>query len=448
VPDPEPRHDLHPLETAQRQRAILLRFIRAGFVILLVTVTLLNVLRIGPGSGAMDIKLAIGWYIPLSAAITLAAIVIATDLLTPTKKISTLVGVMIGLLVAMLATVALGFVIDLLAATYDIKKIDPLAKDADRHIDFVATAKLLLGICLSYLGITIVLQTKDDFRLIIPYVEFAKQIRGVRPLLLDTSALIDARVADLAQTGIIQSPIVVPRFVIGELQALADSNDKMKRSKGRRGLDVIGKLQRLPTLDISIDDTTIPGKAVDQMLVELAKRMPASILTADLGLKRVAGIQGVPVLNLNDVANSLKPSLIPGEQLSIRLIKPGEQAGQAVGYLADGTMVVAEDGSPHIGHEATLVVTSSLQTSAGRLIFGRIAEGHPPPPPPHSPAAASHIPASPSSAASPEGNGAPAPTEAAADEDAAPDVETRKAAGPFPPHSPNPRFNRARNPRR
>jgi uncharacterized protein YacL len=231
----------------------------------------------------------------------------------------------------------------------------------------------MIGMTFSYLGVVTILQTQDDFRLVIPYVEFSKQIRGPKPLLLDTSSLIDARIADVAATGIIQSPIVIPRFVIAELQLLADSSDRLRRARGRRGLEVTTRLQR-SAIDLTIDETPVPGKAVDQMLVELARQMPATIITADLGLARVAQIQGVSVLNLNDVANALKPSLLPGENLVIRIIKAGEQPNQGVGYLDDGTMVVAENAAQRIGEDASLLVTSTLQTSAGRLIFAKLAD--------------------------------------------------------------------------
>jgi uncharacterized protein YacL len=374
----------------------------------------------------------------------------------------------------MLATIALASIMDLLLQT---------AIDDQRSIDklkpFMTTFKVMLGITLCYLGITTVLQTQDDFRLVIPYIEFSKIMRGQRPLILDTSALIDARIADVGATGIIQTPLVVPRFVIAELQMLADSHDKLKRARGRRGLDVVRRLQR-STLDVSIDDTIVPGKAVDQMLIELARRIPGTIVTSDLGLARVAEIQSIPTLNLNDVANALKPALVPGETLSLRLIKPGEQHGQAVGYLDDGTMVVADSALHRIGELATVMVTSTLQTSAGRLIFARLHDDEslepytdtpePPPSDHHHP-----TPANVQGAGSrpPEGN-AEAPQEASLSGPrgggVATETESRDAAlptpgasgtgggspagdpakrpGPFPPKPPMRRTNRARNPRR
>ncbi len=351
-----------PFEVSRRQRRLLLRLVRFSFLILFAVITGLSLI----GAGLADNPEAPRyWPYTLGIALVVAAAIIVTDLLTPSKKISTIVSIVLGLLAAMLATAAIGFVFDLLASTWDI---------TGDGLQLISIAKILIGAGLAYLAIATVLQTQDDFRLVIPYVEFAKQIRGPRPLLLDSSAIIDARIVEIAETGLIQSPVVIPSFVIAELQLLADSADKMTRAKGRRGLDIVGRLQRLAVLDVSIDETPIPGKAVDAMLVELARRLPGMVVTTDVGLSRVAQIQSVPVLNVNDLANAMKPSVIPGESMRLKIIKPGEQSGQGVGYLDDGTMVVAEDGAEHIGLIVDLRVTSSLQTSAGRLIFGRINE--------------------------------------------------------------------------
>ncbi len=362
---PEHNPDLHPQEAAQRQQVLLLRVVRISFIVLFFTVTVLTVLDIGAsGEGQVGfggVALAARWPVILGIAGMLGAVVISIDVFTQQKKIATLFSVFFGLLIAMLATVAMSSVVDLLATVYDINAPD-----------LIATTKVLMGITLAYLSITTVLQTEDDFRLVIPYVEFAKQLRGQKPLVLDTSALIDARIVDVCSTGIIQAPIVIPSFVVDELQLLADSGDRLRRARGRRGLDVIARLQSEPLLDVSIDETPVQGKAVDQMLIQLAKSMPATIVTTDTGLSRVAGIQSLSVLNLNAVANALKPAVIPGETLQIKLIKVGEQAGQGVGYLEDGTMVVAEDGGDLVGTDVELRVTSSLQTSAGRLIFGKV----------------------------------------------------------------------------
>lgn len=377
-----PVFDRH--KRAEASRRLLVRIVRIGFVVLFLTVTLLAILGVQTDDKGILQDAAILWFVTLLIAAAVIGVALAIDYLTPQKKISTLFSVFVGLLAAVVGSIGVGFVIDLLIETWIS---DP--ETQGNFAPFVSTIKVLIGITLSYLAITTVLQTQDDFRLVIPYVEFAKQMRGPRPLLLDTSALIDARILDLGDTGLIQAPLVIPGFVILELQTLSDSTDKLKRQRGRRGLDVIAKLQRSARLDVTVDETPLPGKAVDQMLVELARQMPAMIVTTDTGLARVASIQGIGVLNLNDVANALKPSVLPGERLRLKLIKRGEQPGQAVGYLDDGTMVVAENGGGAIGDTVELTITSSMQTSAGRLIFGRIAgaEGDDEPSPAAAPAA-------------------------------------------------------------
>ncbi|MCA9300720.1 MAG: hypothetical protein KDA28_16740, partial [Phycisphaerales bacterium] len=345
-----------------RQRALLLRVVRIAFLVLLITVTLLTILEVTPGSESGSIALAIGWPVTLGMAVVLGVTVILVDVFTPSKKIATLSSVFLGLIIAMVATIGIGFVVDLLVNAYDVQSAG-----------LVATVKVIIGICVAYLAITTVLQTQDDFRLVIPYVEFAKQLRGTRSVLVDSAALIDARIVEVAETGFIQSPLIIPRYVIGELQTLADLQDKMKRARGRRGLETVARLQRMGTVDIAIDERPYPTKSVDQMLVEQAREMDAIIMTSDIALSRVAAIHGVGVLNMNELANALKPSVIPGETLTVHLMREGEQPGQAVGYLEDGTMVIAEDGVDQIGHTVVLVITSAMQTSAGRLIFGKLA---------------------------------------------------------------------------
>jgi uncharacterized protein YacL len=433
-----PRHHINPLERAERQRQLLLRVSRFAFLILFGTVALLSILSVTPSSDPADIRRAMGWWAQtLVVAAVLGVLVILIDIFTPHKKVGTLFSVFVGLLAAMLGTVAVGFIIDLLAITFDI---------GSRNL--IATTKVLTGIGLAYLCISTVIQTQDDFRLVIPYVEFSKQIRGTRPMLLDSSALIDARIADLGQTGIIQSPVIIPSFVIAELHILADSSDKLKRARGRRGLDVIGRMQRLATLDVSLDETPVPGKAVDQMLVELARQLQATIVTADLALSRIAGIQGIRVLNLNDVANALKPAVVPGEQLSIRLLKQGEQPGQGVGYLEDGTMVVAENGRPWVGDQVMLTVTSTLQTSAGRLIFGRVLEPEELAESDTPDLASEPQPFQAEQAPQAVTAAAPAATDPLHQQEQGPRAPDATARTPFPPKPAARRPNPARNPRR
>ena len=324
--------------------------------------TLLSVLRFGEEEGTPS-RVAEHWETALLLALGLAMGVIAVDVFTPVKKISTIGGVFLGLLAGMLAAVAFGFVLELIAETYELE-----------DSSLIGPAKVLTGIALVYLGVTVVLQTQDDFRLVIPYVEFAKQIRGVRPVVIDTSALVDGRIDGIAETGFLLAPMIIPRFVVGELQLLSDSSDKLKRARGRRGLEMVAKLQHNPRLDLSVEESSVVGKNVDTMIVELARELGATVLTTDSGLARVAGIHGVSALNLNDLAGALKPSVIPGEALTIELVREGEQSGQGVGYLEDGTMVVVEGGAGLIGSRARATVTSSLQTSAGRMIFANLSD--------------------------------------------------------------------------
>jgi uncharacterized protein YacL len=363
--DPTPAV-LDPLGEGERRRTFLIRIVRIGFVVLFLSVTLLSILGVQSDAQEAEIKWAIAYPVILLGAAAFAGLILLLDYLTPRKKIATLVSILVGLLGALAASIALSFVVDLLIETW---VGDANSRAAIEPI--ISTVKVLIGITIAYLAITTVLQTQDDFRLVIPYVEFAKQIRGVRPLVLDSSVLIDGRLLDIAETGFIQAPLVIPHFVVAELQLLADSSDRLKRAKGRRGLDAISKLQRSPSIDVSIDETSVPGKAVDQMLVELAGQMPGVVVTTDSGLSRVAAIAGVVALNLNDLANTLKPSVLAGEQLLVKVIRAGEQPGQGVGYLEDGTMIVIEDGEDAIGSEIGVTVSSSLQTSAGRMIFAR-----------------------------------------------------------------------------
>lgn len=350
---------------AELNRKSLLRTVRVAFLVLLATVVLMAILQIEPGSGQAigGIALKIGWELIFTVGVVIAAVVFTVDSLTSRRRISTVVAVCLGLVLAMFATWLLGTVLDLLYNLYDVK-----------NSEMQATAKVLMGIGLSYLFITTIIRTQDDFRLVIPYVEFAKQMRGVRPFVLDSSALIDARIVDVAGSGLVQTAFIVPQFVVNELQTLADSTDRLKRARGRRGLDVLARLQRLPGTEVTIDDAPVTPMPVDQMLIEFSQRINGRLVTTDLGLTRVARVQGASVVNLHESAAAFRPSLIAGEHLIIRIIKPGEQPGQGVGYLEDGTMVVVEDAGGRIGHDAGVLVTSTMQTSAGRLVFGKLAE--------------------------------------------------------------------------
>ena len=291
----------------------------------------------------------------------LAISVIVADKFLRRKQIDTLSAVYFGLIVGLFLT----YVISLALA--------PILPTKEEQAQWV---QLILGMVLCYACISLLLQTKDDFRFIIPYVEFAKEVKGLKPYILDTSVVIDGRIADVIETKVIDNQIVMPRFVIGELQAIADSSDRLRRGRGRRGLDILNRLRSNADVDLKIFDRELPefvGQPVDLKLVLLAKHLEGKVVTNDYNLNKVARLHGVEVVNLNDLANSLKPIYLPGEALEVRIVKRGEEPGQGVGYLDDGTMIVVEGGSERVNQTIRVAVTSVLQTSAGRMIFGRAA---------------------------------------------------------------------------
>jgi len=294
--------------------------------------------------------------------------IVILDLLTPRKRIQTISAVYIGMIVGIFLTNLLSSALQPTLQLY----LKP-------SVHMISLNLLTVFIC--YLCISTLLQTKNDFRFIIPYIEFAKEVKGARPLVLDTSVVIDGRIADVADTQVIDQQLVIPRFVLQELHSIADSSDKLRRNRGRRGLDILNRLQKSPGIEVSIHDGDIPEltgiKEVDQRLVVLAKHLGGKVVTNDYNLNKIARLQGVEVINLNDLANALKPIVLPGEGLTVKLLKRGEEQGQGIGYLDDGTMVVAEQGAYHLGETLRLTVTSVLQTSAGRMIFGRIDPAQP-----------------------------------------------------------------------
>ena len=295
-----------------------------------------------------------------------AFLLVIVDMFWRRKRLHVLSGLFFGMLAGLVIAYALTLIVDL------VVQIFPQLSDAQA----VQLVKVLLGAAAVFLCVTFVLQTKDDFRFVIPYVEFSRQTKGARPLLLDTSAIIDGRIADIAETRILESEVVVPRFVLRELQTIADSQDKLKRNRGRRGLDVLNALQTAESIDIRIVDAQAPNVEsapdVDTKLVAMAQNLDGRIITNDYNLNKIAQLRNVDVVNINDLANAVKPVVLPGEQVTMKVIKAGEEPGQGVGYLDDGTMVVAEQGRDHIGKTITINVTSVLQTSAGRMIFGRM----------------------------------------------------------------------------
>jgi uncharacterized protein YacL len=287
--------------------------------------------------------------------------ILVLDLMIAKKRIEIISSIYFGLVVGVLLVYVL------------TRALDPvLGRMVDDY--YVRLIEMILFLSVPYACTSFLLQTKDDFRFLIPYVEFSRELKGNRPLVIDSSALIDGRIADLVETRIIDSQLVVPQFVLREVQEVADSADRMRRTRGRRGLEVLSKLQSSPHADVRVRENSgddPQGLSVDQRLVEVAKRIGGRVVTNDFNLSKVAGVQGVEVINLNDVANALKPRYLPGERLRIRILKEGEAAGQGIGYLDDGTMVVCEQASHLLNQDIDIIVTSMLQSSAGRMIFGR-----------------------------------------------------------------------------
>lgn len=234
--------------------------------------------------------------------------------------------------------------------------------------------KVTLTLVFCYLGMIMGLRGRDEFNIIIPYVRLRREDRSGDIIVADTSAIIDGRVNDILKTGFMEGKLVVPRFVLKELQQIADSSDSIKRQRGRRGLEILHKIQKEKDLSIAIHEEDFPEiHEVDSKLIRLAKVLGAKIMTVDYNLNRVAALQGIKILNINELANVLKPVVFPGEIMNVKLIKEGKEHNQAVGYLEDGTMIVVEDARRLIGRDVKAAVTSVFQTQAGRMIFAKRA---------------------------------------------------------------------------
>jgi uncharacterized protein YacL len=231
-------------------------------------------------------------------------------------------------------------------------------------------------IVLPYLGLIVGLRLGEssDWKIGTKEEEASNRNAAV-PKLLDTSVIIDGRIADICETGFIEGSFIIPQFILQELQHISDSADGLKRARGRRGLDILNHIQKKIDIDVTIVEEDFPHiKEVDAKLVELGKKLGAKILTNDLNLNKVAELQGVRVLNINDLSNALKPVVLPGETIRVFVLKEGKETGQGVAYLDDGTMVVVDNAKRSIGKNVDVIVTSVLQTSAGRMIFTRLKE--------------------------------------------------------------------------
>ena len=281
--------------------------------------------------------------------------------ISPQSLFASLLGLVVGLLIAAL----LAFPLSLLPA--------PLG----RIMPFIGV--LILG----YLGVWVFVMRQNDLFAVVSSFRSSSTSTGAsegpatqwaesRTILLDTSVIIDGRIADIARTGFLPGSLLIPRFVLNELQYIADSPDSLRRQRGRRGMEVLAQLQREPTIPVRITDIDVEGvREVDDKLVILARQMRCPILTNDFNLNRIAELQGVTILNINELANAVKSVMLPGEVLCIRIIQEGKEPSQGVGYMDDGTMVVVENGREHINKEVNVLVTKVLQTAAGRMIFAR-----------------------------------------------------------------------------
>jgi len=287
----------------------------------------------------------------------IGALVILVDILLKGFSLRGLSAITFGL--------AIGSLIAYLIGT------SPLFMWGDAQLVYLAQLALFL-IC-TYLATVIALRGKDEFNLVIPYVRFVPHEVDVPLVVVDTSVLIDGRVARVCEAGFLNAALVIPRFVINELHAVADSADPQKQARGRRGLEVLNELRRIKHLDIRMPESEVKKRAdVDAKLVFLAQSMRAKLLTTDYNLAKLAEFHGVAWLNLNQLAKALRPELMLGENVEVELVKPGREEGQAVGYLEDGSMVVVSDGRALIGHRVTAEITSVLPSGGGKMVFARL----------------------------------------------------------------------------
>lgn len=235
--------------------------------------------------------------------------------------------------------------------------------------------KGIMNAVFGYLGVVLALRRREELNSITSRIFSQKTPINESYKILDTSVIIDGRIADICESGFIEGILQIPQFILKELQQIADSSDSLKRNRGRRGLDVLQKIQKMKNIKVEIHDLDFPHiKEVDRKLIEFAKSLGGKVLTNDYNLNKIAELQGVVVLNINELANALKPVVLPGEIMHVYILKEGKEAGQGVAYLDDGTMVVVDHGKKYMGQSMDVVVTSVLQTTAGRMIFTRLKE--------------------------------------------------------------------------
>lgn len=362
------RPDAFAGEGARRERAtvqsrgtrLILLFARLLFMALVLATPGLVVASRASETDPFNFSIVVGLTL---ATGSLGLVVVVIDALTPNKRLASIFGIYLGICLGLVGAYAIGSLLDAIVEAWGLENTNAAL--------YLNLAKVSIGLILCYVAVSVVMTTKDDFRLVIPYVEFSKQNRGVRPMLLDTSALVDGRVLDLAESGAIDAPLIVLQAVVDELQRLSDSADKGRRARGRRGLDMVARLQASPRLDTRIEEAALATTNVDRGLVDVARIRGYRVVTTDSALAKVAEIAGVPAVNIHELAGALRAQAIAGDRLEVEVVRDGESDGQGVGYLADGTMVVVEGGAGRTGETLTTVVTNTLTTSAGRMIFAR-----------------------------------------------------------------------------
>lgn len=351
---------LRDLERKARVESLLAASLRAVFVVLVIATVALTLASSLQVVEPNDWELFLGL---LLAALGAAALVIIADVMTPKKQLASVLGIYVGVSFGLVAALGLSQLIDVVAEAWQLD-------EAGASL-YIALAKGIGGLSLVYLSVSIVLSTKDDVRLVIPYVQFERRNTNRLPLLIDTSVLIDGRITGLAKTGIIDSTLIIPTYVINELQKLADSSDRGKRERGRRGLDVVQELQRAYP-ETKIVEPNTDELLVDRMILDTAKKEGFRVFTNDLALAKIAEIQSIQVVNVHDIVAALRSEVMPGETLELLIVREGETPDQGVAFLPDGSMVVIEHASEEIGRSCQIRITNSLQRPGGRLFFGKL----------------------------------------------------------------------------
>lgn len=356
-------------QTSPKHRDVILLVVRFLFVLILggTAAKIAQDLSASSDQVGQGSWMVVGAFV---AVMALGGLALILDIAYPKKRISSISAVFFGLIVGSI----LGYFLKIAFAPTLSLWLEE---------EMINWCSVILTALFCYICVSVLLQTKNDFRFVIPYVEFAPQIKGSRPLILDSSVIMDGRIADIADSGLVDQVMVIPVFVLEEIQSIADHHDKIRRKRGIRGLETVDRLKRSSGVDLDIrsdEGMEVAGRGdIASRLVHLTKSLNGRLMTNDLTLSKTATIHNIDTINLNEVSNAFKPPVLWGDKLSVSIVKEGEEPGQGVGFLDDGTMVVVDMGKRFIGHEVNVVVDSFLQTSAGRIVFCRIDSKNPSP---------------------------------------------------------------------